>query len=202
MPSNQEKISLVAFLGNVGKQYERTRHNAAWLFARSLPLFQQLSFRGGFSGQWAQTTWPQGAGAAGRRVYLLFPETYMNLSGESVAALASFYKIPPEEILAVHDEIELPFGTISFKRGGGLGGHNGLRSLKASLGTADFWRLRLGVGKPDHPNIASYVLSPFAEAEMNALPAVFAEAETLLSLALDGNPSSLLKEWGKKKIPL
>ena len=196
MAFDEEKISLVAFLGNIGKQYERTRHNAAWLFARSLSLFPSLSFKGGFSGQWAQIPW------AGRRVYAIFPETYMNLSGESVAAIASFYKIPAEEILAIHDEIELPFGTISFKKGGGLGGHNGLRSLKASLGSAGFWRLRLGVGKPDHPNIASYVLSPFAEEEMDALPAVFAEAETLLSLALDGNPSALLKEWGKRKIPL
>ena len=198
---SEERISLIAFLGNYGKQYERTRHNAAWLFARSLSLFPSLSFKSGFSGQWAQISWPQGEGA-GRRVYLLFPETYMNLSGESVAALASFYKIPPEEILAVHDEIELPFGTISFKKGGGLGGHNGLRSLKTCLGTADFWRLRLGVGKPAHPNIASYVLSPFAEEEINVLTAIFSEAETLLNLALDGPPSALLKEWGKKKIPL
>ena len=80
------------------------------------------------------------------------PETYMNLSGESAAGLASFYKIPPQEILAVHDEIELDFGTVSLKRGGGLGGHNGLRSLKSCLGTPDFWRIRLGVGKPPHPD--------------------------------------------------
>ena len=197
----KERISLVAFLGNYDNQYEKTRHNAAWLFARSLSLFPALSFKSGFSGKWAQISWPQGD-AGGRRVYFLFPETYMNLSGESVAALASFYKIPPEEILAVHDEIELPFGTISFKSGGGLGGHNGLRSLKACLGTADFWRLRFGVGKPAHPNVASYVLSPFTDEEMKALPAIFAEGETLLNLALDGAPSSLLKEWGKKKISL
>ncbi len=195
-----ESISLVVFLGNIGKEYEKTRHNAAWLFARSLDFFPALSFRRGFSGQWSQLSWPPGSPNSGRRVYFLMPETYMNLSGESAGAFASFYKIPPEEILIIHDDIELSFGTVSFKRGGGLGGHNGLRSLKASLGTADFWRIRIGVGRPEHPDIASYVLSPFAEKEMEALPAVFAEAGKLFCAALDGEPSLLLKDWGKRKV--
>lgn len=133
-------------------------------------------------------------------MWFLMPETYMNRSGESVAALADFYKIPPEEIIAVHDEIELPFGTLSLKQGGGLGGHNGLRSMKASLGTADFWRLRIGVGKPSHPDIASYVLSPFSKQEREDLPHVFVCAGELLSAVLDGEPSSALKEWAKKKV--
>lgn len=200
MNSDAERISLVVFLGNVGKKYERTRHNVAWLFARSLKIFPTLSFRRGFSGEWAQAPCPQDESLSSRRVYFLFPQTYMNLSGESAAALASFYKIPTEEILVVHDDIELGLGTISFKKGGGLGGHNGLRSLKACLGSADFWRVRIGVGKPDYPDIASYVLSPFEEKEMEALSAIFAEAEKLLLLALEGTSSSLLKEWAKRKI--
>ena len=196
MAPHSERISLVVFLGNFGKEYENTRHNAAWLFARSLKACASLSLKRGFSGEWAQVPLPQ----ASRSVFFLFPQTYMNLSGKSAGAFASFYKIPAEEILAVHDEIELPFGVISFKKGGGLGGHNGLRSLKASLGSADFWRIRIGVGKPAHPDIASHVLSPFQKKEMEALPAIFAEAEMLLLSALEDNPSALLKEWDKKKI--
>ena len=148
--SQTDRISLVVFLGNYGKEYEKTRHNAAWLFAASLDFFPRLSWQRKFRGQWASLPWR--SGQEERQVYFLMPETYMNLSGESAAGLASFYKIPPQEILAVHDEIELDFGTVSLKRGGGLGGHNGLRSLKSCLGTPDFWRIRLGVGKPPHPD--------------------------------------------------
>ena len=89
----------------------------------------------------------------------------MNLSGEAIADAAAFFKVKGEEILVVHDELELPVGTASLKWSGGLGGHNGLRSAKASLGTADFWRLRFGIGRPDHPDVAAYVLSDFTSDE-------------------------------------
>lgn len=198
--SSAEQISLVVFLGNIGKKYEKTRHNASWLFARSLSFFSSLYFKKGFGGTWAKVSWPLASTNPERSVYFLMPETYMNLSGESVAALASFYKIPAKEILAVHDEIELDFGLISFKKAGGLGGHNGLRSLKGCLGTADFWRLRIGVGRPEHPDVAAYVLSDFTKMEMEALPLIFGEAENLLVSALSSNPHILLENYSKKKI--
>lgn len=195
--SQTDRISLVVFLGNYGKEYEKTRHNAAWLFAASLDFFPRLSWQRKFRGQWASLPWR--SGQEERQVYFLMPETYMNLSGESTAGLASFYKIPPQEILAVHDEIELDFGTVSLKRGGGLGGHNGLRSLKSCLGTPDFWRIRLGVGKPPHPDVASYVLSPFSRKEEKDLPFVFQAAEEILCSVLTRAPSSVPEEWRKKK---
>lgn len=199
MVLQQERISLVVFLGNYGEEYKMTRHNAAWLFASSLDFFQNLSWQRKFKGQWAKLGFP-GTDGKERPVYFLMPETYMNLSGESAAALADFYKIPAQEILVVHDEIELDFGTLSLKNGGGLGGHNGLRSMKASLGTAGFWRLRIGVGKPSHPDVASYVLSPFSKHEREALPEIFVYAGNLLSSVLTGNPPDFLKEWAKRKI--
>jgi PTH1 family peptidyl-tRNA hydrolase len=136
----------------------------------------------------------------------------MNLSGESVGAAASFFKIPPERILVVHDELEMPLGAAGFKFGGGLGGHNGLRSMKASLGTADFWRLRIGIGRPGdrepgkggkperHGDIVGWVLSDFEETELPVLERVFAAASDALTSALLRGPQSLLPEWSKKRV--
>ncbi|MDR2784389.1 MAG: aminoacyl-tRNA hydrolase [Treponema sp.] len=147
-----------------------------------------------------------------RRFHFIFPETYMNLSGESVGAAVSFFKIPTERILVVHDELEMPLGVAGFKFGGGLGGHNGLRSMKASLGTADFWRLRIGIGRPGdrepgkggnperHGDIVGWVLSDFEEPEMPVLERVFAAVADALTSALLRGPRSLLPEWGKKRI--
>jgi PTH1 family peptidyl-tRNA hydrolase len=128
------------------------------------------------------------------------PETYMNLSGDAVYAAASFFKIPPERIILVHDELELPLGTAAFKFSGGLGGHNGLRSMKDRFGTADFWRLRLGIDRPDHRDISGWVLSDFAPHEEPVLDQVLAACSAALTLALLHGPESLLPEWNKKKI--
>ena len=124
----------------------------------------------------------------------------MNLSGDSIGQLARFYKIKPEEVLVVHDELELPPGTVSLKNGGGLGGHNGLRSTKAVLGTADFWRLRFGIGRPEHKDVAGYVLSDFTSDEKIILSQIFPSAATLLEKVLSGDPAKLLPEWNKKKL--
>ncbi len=98
-------------------------------------------------------------------VLVVMPQTYMNLSGNSIGQAARFYKVAVEDILAIHDEVELPFGVVRLKRGGGLGGHNGLRSLQKALGSREFWRVRVGVGRPasPDPDLAGYVLSPFSE---------------------------------------
>ena len=140
---------LIVGLGNPGAEYEETRHNAgAWFvdrLARELrvPLALQTKF----------------FGLAGRcgDVWLLQPTTYMNRSGQSVAALARFYKITPAEVLVVHDELDLPPGGIRVKQGGGAGGHNGIKDIQAQLSTPDFWRLRLGVGHPRNLNLAQDV---------------------------------------------
>ena len=214
-------ISLIAFLGNYGKEYTNTRHNAAWQFASSLPFYNKLSWQSKFKGEYAvvDTTdlaqWFAETGlytkkdgspaivpeTAPQKIYFLKPFTYMNLSGESVIELAHFYKIKPEEILVVHDELELPIGTISLKWSGGLGGHSGLRSMKSSFGTADFWRLRFGISKPENRDIADYVLSNFTENEKIVLSQAFSEAGSLLAKTiLSTEPQRLIASWGKKKV--
>lgn len=186
-------IELIAFLGNTGKQYERNRHNAAWLFADSLSSVSSLSWSRKFKGESATLN------ALGRKIQLLKPHTFMNLSGESIAEAASFYKIKPECILVVHDELELPAGTFALKWSGGLGGHNGLRSAKACLGTADFWRLRFGIGRPPHDDVALWVLSDFSKDELPAMNAAFQGAAGLFEALLNEEPKKLLPEWKKRQ---
>ena len=186
-------IELVAFLGNTGKQYERNRHNAAWLFADSLALLSGLSWSKKFKGESAILNAP------GRKIQLLKPHTFMNLSGESIAEASSFYKIKPERILVVHDELELPAGTFGLKWSGGLGGHNGLRSAKACLGTADFWRLRFGIGRPIYDDVALWVLSDFSKDEVPAMNAAFQGAAGLFEALLNEDPEKLLPEWKKRQ---
>ncbi len=188
-------IALVAFLGNHGRQYAQNRHNVAWQFADALPSLSSLSWQKKFKGLYANRT-----GASGELVHFVKPETFMNLSGESIAGACGFFKLKPEEVLVVHDEIELPLGTVSLKWSGGLGGHNGLRSTKTCLGTADFWRLRFGVGRPEHPDVAGFVLSDFTSDERITLSRVWPVAGELLDAVLDKGPEPLLKEWAKKKI--
>lgn len=131
---------LIVGLGNPGPEYEATRHNVGFWFVDQLAdkLKASLAPQAKFFGR---------AGRSGE-LWLLQPTTYMNRSGQAVAALANFYKIPPAEILVIHDELDLPPGGIRLKQGGGNGGHNGLKDIQAKLGTPDFWRLRLGIGHP------------------------------------------------------
>ena len=171
---------LVAGLGNPGREYERTRHNAGWLVVDELARRQGGSWRSKFSGSLAVVRLGE------RRLALLKPETYMNDSGRSVSAAARFFKVPAESILVVHDDVDLEPGRLQARRGGGLAGHNGLRSLAQDLGTQDFLRLRIGVGRPgrgDPRPVADWVLSPFApEEDVGALVARAADAvETIAS---------------------
>lgn len=214
-------IQLVAFLGNYGREYEKTRHNVAWQFESALPFADKLSWQSKFKGNYAAiepeqlASWCAQTGVLAKKdgspviipeempskIYFLKPETYMNLSGESIIELANFYKIKPEETLIVHDELELPLGTVSFKWSGGLGGHNGLRSTKQVFGTADFWRLRFGLTKPTDKDIASYVLGKFTEDQQIILSQIFPQVATLLAKVLfSKDPSKFLQEWSKKKL--
>ena len=160
-------IKLIVGLGNPGKEYEATRHNAGFWWVDELAAAKAASWakEPKFSGQVARLR------ADGADVLLLKPQTFMNLSGRAVAALAQFYRIEPVQILAVHDELDLPPGGFKLKLGGGSGGHNGLKDIEAQLGTRDYWRLRLGIGHPrdwaakfgadaNRPEVVDYVLHP------------------------------------------
>lgn len=166
-------ISLIAGLGNPGAEYADTRHNAGFRFLERLidaPL-DSLRMESKFAGRAARRA------VAGREVWLLAPDTFMNHSGEAVAKLARFYKIPPGEILVVHDELDLAPGTVRLKWGGGAGGHNGITDIIAQLGTPDFWRLRVGIGRPaSGAQTVSFVLKRAPEAEQLLIDAAIQDA--------------------------
>ena len=148
-------IKLFVGLGNPGPEYEATRHNAGfwWIDALARELKTSLSMDKSYHGMVARTT------VNGNTVWLLQPQTYMNLSGKSVAALARFFKITPQEVLVAHDELDIAPGQVKLKFGGSHAGHNGLRDMHAQLGSADYWRLRLGVGHPgDKAEVVNWVL--------------------------------------------
>ena len=149
---------LVVGLGNPGREYARHRHNAGWMVVDELARRHGASWKGKFSGQLAELR------LDGHRVALLKPELYMNESGRSVAEAARFYKLEPDAILVLHDEGDLDLGRLQARKGGGLAGHNGLRSIAEHLKTPEFMRLRIGVGRPgrgDPRPLADYVLSDF-----------------------------------------
>jgi PTH1 family peptidyl-tRNA hydrolase len=175
---------LVAGLGNPGRGYERTRHNVGWLVVDELARRHGGSFRSKFSGRLAETRLDD------LRLALLKPETYMNESGRSLGAAARFFKVEPADLLVVHDDVDLEPARLQARLGGGLAGHNGLRSIAEALGSQDFLRLRIGVGRPgrgDRRSVADYVLSPFeADEDVEALVARSADAvETLAHEGLE-----------------
>jgi peptidyl-tRNA hydrolase, PTH1 family len=173
---------LVAGLGNPGREYERTRHNAGWLVADELARRHGGSFRGKFSGQFAETRLEE------LRLALLKPETYMNVSGRSIGAARKFFKVEPADVLVVHDDVDLEPGRLQARFGGGLAGHNGLRSIAQSLGTNDFLRLRIGVGRPgrgDRRSVADYVLDEF-EPEIDVDELISRSADAVETIARDG----------------
>jgi peptidyl-tRNA hydrolase, PTH1 family len=175
---------LVAGLGNPGREHAATRHNVGWMVVDELARRHDGSWRSKFSGQLAEVRMD------GARVALLKPETYMNESGRSIAAAARFFKTPDGAVLVVHDDVDLDEGRLQVRRGGGLAGHNGLRSIAQALGSQDFLRLRIGVGRPsrgDRRSVADFVLSPFEpETDVEALVALSADAvETVVREGLE-----------------
>jgi peptidyl-tRNA hydrolase, PTH1 family len=173
---------LVAGLGNPGREYARTRHNVGWLVADELAVRCGGSWREKFSGRLAEVRMD------GLRLALLKPETYMNESGKSIGAAARFFKVDPGSLLVVHDDVDLEEGRLQARLGGGLAGHNGLRSIAQVLGSQEFLRLRIGVGRPgrgDRRSVADYVLSDFdPTVDVDALVARAADA--VESLAREG----------------
>jgi PTH1 family peptidyl-tRNA hydrolase len=173
---------LVAGLGNPGREYRNTRHNLGWLVVEELARRHGGSWRSKFSGSLAEVRLDS------LRLALLKPETYMNESGRSVGAAARFFKVEPERLLVVHDDVDLEPGRLQARAGGGLAGHNGLRSLAQDLGSQDFERLRIGVGRPgrgDRRSVSDWVLSAFApEDDIDAL--VSRSADAVEAIASDG----------------
>jgi PTH1 family peptidyl-tRNA hydrolase len=174
-------MRLIVGLGNPGSRYARTRHNIGFMTLDAVARrYEFPPFRAKFASALAEGT------IAGERVFALKPQTYMNCSGDAVGAAARFYKIAPEEIAVIHDEIDLAPGKLKVKRGGGTAGHNGLRSIDAAIGS-EFWRVRLGIGHPGAKELVEpYVLQNFAPDEKDWLePLVDAVAEALPHLVAD-----------------
>src|SRR5215210_3268177 len=173
---------LVAGLGNPGREYEQTRHNVGWLVADELARRHGATFRSKFSGQLSELR------AGEQKLALLKPETYMNESGRSLSAAARFFKVDPEAVLVVHDDVDLEPERFQVRLGGGLAGHNGLRSIAQALGTNDFLRLRIGVGRPgrgDRRSVADFVLNEF-EAEVDGEDVIRRSADAIETIARDG----------------
>jgi PTH1 family peptidyl-tRNA hydrolase len=175
---------LIAGLGNPGREYEQTRHNLGWLVVDELARRHGGSFRSKFSGQLSEERIGE------KKVALLKPETYMNESGRSIAAAAGFFKVDPGALLVVHDDVDLEPERLQARLGGGLAGHNGLRSIAQALGTNDFLRLRIGVGRPgrgDRRSVSDHVLSKFdPETDVDALVARATDAvETIVVEGLE-----------------
>ncbi|MBA3755034.1 MAG: aminoacyl-tRNA hydrolase [Nitrosomonas sp.] len=184
-------MKLIVGLGNPGKEYAGTRHNAGfqWVDRLAEMLHVTLKPEIRFHGLCAHVN------QKNSDLWLLEPQTYMNASGRSVAALCQFYKIQTDEMIVIHDELDLPPGSAKLKKGGGLGGHNGLKDIAAKLGTQDFWRLRIGVGHPgDRDAVAGYVLHPPRKEEAQLIDeAIERSLEVWSLLAQDACEAAMLK---------
>ncbi|AMP12925.1 aminoacyl-tRNA hydrolase [Collimonas pratensis] len=179
-------IRLIVGLGNPGPEYEQTRHNAGFWLVDNLvnDLGCKLAREARFNAFVAKSS------IAGQEVWLLEPQTFMNRSGQSVGGLARFYKIAPEEILVVHDELDLPPGSAKLKKGGSSGGHNGLKDITAALGTQDYWRLRLGIGHPRTLNlqqvVADFVLHRPRKDEQVPIEEAIADSLKIIPMLCEG----------------
>jgi len=208
-------IRLVVGLGNPGKEYERTRHNAGFWLVERFASSKGIALRkdGKFKALVGQIQGTSPAGAA----WLLLPQSFMNASGQAVQMLAGFFRIKPEEILVVHDELDFPPGVAKMKQGGGIAGHNGLKDISQRIASHDYWRLRIGVGKPpSDAEGADYVLQRPPAEEKEAIDAVIQKALDLLPMMLAGDmqgamhklhtedkpPAPVKKEPEKKEKPV
>jgi PTH1 family peptidyl-tRNA hydrolase len=191
-------IRLIVGLGNPGTEYERTRHNVGfwWVDGAARKLGATLKHDRAYHGLVARVNRADGP------LYLLEPQTYMNVSGKSVAALARFFKIAPQDMLVVHDEIDLPPGQMKLKLGGGVAGHNGLKDLQAQLGSADFWRLRIGVGHPgNRDEVADWVLRKPSPEQRELVESCVARSLDALELLINGPMErAMMKIHAKPKV--
>lgn len=182
-------MRLIVGLGNPGREYETSRHNVGFQWVDELARLQKLSFKSEakFHGLMARGQ------LHGHEVLLLKPQTFMNHSGQSVSALAQFYKIEPGEILAVHDELDLPPGVARLKMGGGHGGHNGLKDIIAHLASKDFWRLRIGIGHPgDRDEVVNYVLNDPRREDRELIDDAMQQAHNIAHLIIEGKTEAAM----------
>lgn len=165
-------VYLIVGLGNPGKRYEPTRHNIGFMVLEKLAAQLEIQLKQkSFNALWGKGT------LTGNNILLAEPQTFMNLSGTAVRQLQSFFKTDISNLIVIHDDLDLPFGAIRLKEGGGTAGHKGLASIESNLGTSDFMRVRLGIGKPvDKSRIEGYVLEPFRKEERDLLPDVISRA--------------------------
>lgn len=181
-------------VGNPGTKYRQTRHNVGWQFFEQWPLTRSLSWGNKFKAEFAQ------ADINGERRYFVIPQTFMNLSGESVQPLMAFFKLSAENLVVFHDELDIPVGQIEFKMGGGLAGHNGLKSIAQLLGTQEFLRVRIGIGRPPFGSVSDWVLSDFTVEEKIARDRVFGVLETAMKEWIETNSFSALQTKYNKKL--
>jgi len=182
-------IRLIVGLGNPGREYEDTRHNVGFWWVDELAREHKVSFNSEakFHGLTARGS------LHGHELFLLKPQTFMNVSGRSVGGLAQFYKIAPAEMLVVHDELDLPPGVARLKMGGGHGGHNGLKDIIAHLGTKDFWRLRIGIGHPgDRNQVSDYVLNDPRREERELIDAAMQRSLAVAHLVIEGKTEAAM----------
>ena len=188
-------IKLFVGLGNPGEKYEHTRHNAGFWWIDQVSAFtnSKLVIEPKFFGTVTKLN-------PSADIWLLKPTTFMNASGKAVAALANYYNILPEQILVIHDELDLPTGGVKLKNGGGHGGHNGLKDITAAIGTANFWRLRLGIGHPgDRNEVINFVLKAPLKDEMTAISRCIDDSINILPLLQSGDfEAAMLKLHTKK----
>ena len=182
-------IKLIAGLGNPERKHEKDRHNVGFWFVSRLASGERAELKtvAKYHGLLGKLARPAGD------LWLLLPQTYMNLSGKSVGALSRYYKIQPGEVLVVHDELDFPPGVAKLKLGGGVAGHNGLKDIAAQLGTHGFWRLRIGIGHPGDKNlVADYVLKPPPASERDLIEAALARCMEVSGLLLDGDTEAAM----------
>lgn len=183
---------LIVALGNPGAQYELTRHNVGWLALDCMKLLDNAIWKSKFKGLYTDISFN------GEKVYFLKPQTYMNLSGESIQPLCQFFKIELKDILVVHDELDLPLGEIHFKKGGGLAGHNGLKSTAQVMGSLDFERLRIGIGRPVHGSVSDWVLSNFPKEKDIELGLVLEKSAESIEFYLKNGLAKAANTYNKK----
>ncbi len=183
-------VQLIVGLGNPGPKYEQTRHNVGFVFVDEVARSKGVSWKmeNKFHAEVCKLSF------AGNDVWLLKPNTFMNLSGKAVAALARFYKIEPESVLVVHDELDISPGQVRLKQGGGHGGHNGLRDIMSQLGSRDFYRLRMGIGHPGEArDVSNYVLGKASPDDQKHIDDSIYEALRTLPQIIDGEHQSAMK---------
>lgn len=194
-------MHLIVGLGNPGKKYEKTRHNVGFVALDAVARASTVGeLRDKFSGLFGR-----GEAFGGHPVALLAPQTFMNLSGDSVQPAQAFLKVPPSQVVVLHDELDLPFGEVRLKVGGGHAGHNGLRSLLGRLGTAEFVRVRIGIGRPPadfEGDVAPFVLQAFSANEQAALPSVVERAvDAVRRVVVDGVAAAMNALHAAEKAP-